>query len=303
MPCYRATAGFLRSPQIPDIQTRSAGASSSKPDLSHFLRQIQSARFRTAHSPAHILHWDSIRDSLREWAWPADNDTGERIPPSELENHRRTHFFTAPCCLCAFSLDETFVESRIGLAVVAPGGDSSEVVGEYVAQCASNQCGYFDTPLAPEQLSYICDAAPNYGEPQADGLAQALPSSGIWSRGTRTPLLVEKPLNLEQACTEFSKLWARGVEEEIFWRLFVQCALCRMVMPRDVFCSTHGPIGCWMRRGNTVWPLDCPEAPENTNGNESVSGDTEIVNDTDDDTDNETDDEMPPLEDVEYFEL
>ncbi|KAH6901007.1 hypothetical protein BKA70DRAFT_1230481 [Coprinopsis sp. MPI-PUGE-AT-0042] len=228
---------------------------------------------------------------------------------SELENHHRTHFFTAPCCLCAFSLGKTLVESRIGLVVVAPDGESSEVVGEYVAQCASKQCGYFvplerfyarkvlkvkgyqkrATPLAPEQLSYICDVAPTHREP--GGLAHVIPASMIWSKGTRTSLLVEKPLNLEQACTEFTNLWGRGVEEEIFWRLFVQ----------DVFFSTHGPVGCWMRKGNVVWPLDLPEAPENINSDVSSAGDTEIINEhsSDDDTDDETDDEMPPLEDIE----
>ncbi|KAH6891552.1 hypothetical protein BKA70DRAFT_1234145 [Coprinopsis sp. MPI-PUGE-AT-0042] len=214
MPCHRATVGYYRPPQSPDSQPRSASASTR--ELSHFLRQIHSARFRTAHSPAQILHWDYVRDGLREWAWPSDSDNGERIPPSELENHCRTHFFTAPCCLCTFSLGETLVESRIGLVVVAPDGESSKVVGECVAQCASKQCGYFvplerfyarkvlkvkgyqkrATPLAPEQLSYICDVAPTHGEP--GGLAHVIPASMIWSKGTRTCNVVW-PLDLPEA--------------------------------------------------------------------------------------------------------
>jgi hypothetical protein len=74
---------------------------------------------------------------------PSDYDTGERIAPSDLEDHRRTHHFKAPCCLCATSMDQGYVESKIGLVLVAPGAPSTQVNGEYVAQCAKNTCGYF----------------------------------------------------------------------------------------------------------------------------------------------------------------
>ncbi|KAH6907333.1 hypothetical protein BKA70DRAFT_1428306 [Coprinopsis sp. MPI-PUGE-AT-0042] len=312
MPCARpGTARHGRSLQMPGVQMRNAPL--LKPDLGHFLRRVQSAQVQTAHSPPHILHWDFTRDNLREWAWPSDAETGERITPSDLEDHRRTHHFTAPSCLCAISLDEAYVEARIGLAMVSPGGRGFELFGEYVAQCALNRCGYFvplerfyprkvlkvkgyakrSTPLAAEQLNYLSDVGPALES--STGIAQALPSSGIWAKGSRTSLMTETPLNLEQACTEFTNLWARGVEEDTFWRLFVQCALCRMVMPRDVFSSTHGPIGCWMRRENTTWPLDNALVPTSGAHPEahSISGDTEIV-----DWDEDTDDEMPPLESI-----
>ncbi|KAH6901301.1 hypothetical protein BKA70DRAFT_1436342 [Coprinopsis sp. MPI-PUGE-AT-0042] len=193
---------------------------------------MQAEDVQTAHSPPLILHWDLTRDKLYEWAWPSDSETGERIPPSDLEGHRRTHHFMAPCCLCAISLDDMYIESTIGLAVVAPGSERrSEVSGEYIAQCAQRKCGYFvalerfygrkvlkvkayarrDTPLAAEELSYLSDIV--YGDGLIPGLPQALPSSGIWSRGTNRCLAVEHPSNAQQNCAEFTNLWTRGVEE------------------------------------------------------------------------------------------
>ncbi|KAH6899087.1 hypothetical protein BKA70DRAFT_1437579 [Coprinopsis sp. MPI-PUGE-AT-0042] len=309
MPCaHFITTRRSRPLQMPGAPMRNTALLDRTPDVGHFLRRVQSAQVQTAHSPPQILHWDFAQNNLREWAWPSDAESGERIPPSELEDHRRTHHFTAPCCLCAISLDEAHVEARIGLAVVAPGNRGADLCREYVAQCALNRCGYFvplerfyarkvlkvkaypkrTTPLAPEQLNYISDFE------STSGIAQALPSSSIWARGPKTALRVEHPLNIKQACTEFNNLWARGVEEDVFWRLFVQCALCCMIMPRDVFSSTHGPVGCWMRREGTTWPLEDAFVLAGDGAHTSAawaSGDTGIVV-----RDTEFDSQMPPLE-------
>ncbi|KAH6880999.1 hypothetical protein BKA70DRAFT_1238514 [Coprinopsis sp. MPI-PUGE-AT-0042] len=306
MPCHRSGAVVFPRHSLPEAGRRRTLA---KQDLAHFLRQVNSAQVQTAHSPPQILHWTSTWNKLSEWAWPSDSDTGERVPPSDLEGHRRTHYFMAPCCLCPLLLGEMYVESKIGLAVVAPGSVRSEVSGEYIAQCARNECGYFvplerfyarkilkvnaykkrDAPLEPHQLNYISDLAP--GHEEMLGLPQALPSSSIWSRGPRK---FDHPIDTQTVYTDFNNLWARGVEEDVFWRLFVQCALCKMVMPRDVFGTVHGPVGCWMRREGTTWPAIGPLRPEANEDNASTSGDTEIV-----EWDDETDDEMPPLEDIE----
>lgn len=74
---------------------------------------------------------------------PVNPETGERVYPSELESHRRTHYFLAPCCLCAPALNEVYVESCIALVHVPSGGPGALLNGEYIAECALRQCGYF----------------------------------------------------------------------------------------------------------------------------------------------------------------
>ncbi|KAH6872106.1 hypothetical protein BKA70DRAFT_1449073 [Coprinopsis sp. MPI-PUGE-AT-0042] len=275
---------------MPGTQLRNAAL--LKPDYDHYIRRIQAAQVHTAYSPPEILHWDSTRTNLRAWSWPSNYETGERIAPSELEDHRRTHHFMAPCCLCAISTDEGYVESKIGLVLVAPGANKPEVNGEYVAQCALNRCGYFIPlerfyarkvlqvkaypkrvlPLLPQQLNYISDVDP---ESEANGLSQALPFSGIWNRGSRNLLKVEEPVTLNNACVQFTALWARGVDEETFWQMFVQC--------------------CRIEREALVWPMDEDGGQTGNGDTESLSGDTEII----DWDDTDTDDEMPPLEPLE----
>jgi hypothetical protein len=102
-----------------------------------------------------------------------------------------------------------------------------------------------------------------------------------------TVLAVEAPINMLDACTEFTALWARGLSKDSFWRLFVQCSLCRMVMPRDVFFSTHGTVGCGQSMGWSIDEGSHSFIPDNS----STSGDTEII-DWDELTDDETDDEV-----------
>jgi hypothetical protein len=76
---------------------------------------------------------------------PVDGETGERITPSELESHRRTHDFRAPCCLCALEQGSDYTESRIGLVNIPLKGRGAFLNGEYVAECAMGRCGYFGT--------------------------------------------------------------------------------------------------------------------------------------------------------------
>ncbi|KAH6912310.1 hypothetical protein BKA70DRAFT_1219443 [Coprinopsis sp. MPI-PUGE-AT-0042] len=275
----------------------------NKPDFEHYIRRIQAAQVHTAYSPPEILHWDETKRDLGAWGWPANPETGERVTPSDLESHRRTHHFMAPCCLCAIRLAEAYVEAKIGLVAVASDSPKPEVNGEYVAQCASNRCGYFVplerfyarkvlkikayakrvVPLAAEQLVYISDF--DCDTEASLGLSQALPSQGIWMTGSRNSLIVETPTDISNACTDFTALWARGLHEDAFWRL--------MVMPKDVFFGTHGVTGCRTQREIGGWPTynQFDQLDEI-----SISGDTEII---DWNTDEDTDDEMPPLEPIE----
>ncbi|KAH6869708.1 hypothetical protein BKA70DRAFT_1451785 [Coprinopsis sp. MPI-PUGE-AT-0042] len=255
MPPYRYNVA-TPSRHMPSIQLRSL--SQSKPSLEHYIRRIQAAQVHTAYSQPEILHWDAKKSDLSGWFWPASPETGERVTPSDLEGHRRTHHFMAPCCLCVITLEELYVEAKIGLVAVAmaSGSPRIEVNGEYVAQCALNRCGYFVPlerfyacrvlqikaypkrvlPLASEQLVYISDF--DRTAEASLGLYQGIPSSGIWMRGARE------------------------------WGCKVQDA------------------GEWLSNADQLDRLD----------EDSISGDTEIIQwDSDDDTDSE----MPPLEPLE----
>lgn len=62
---------------------------------------------------------------------------GGRLTPDQLLAYRQTHAFQAPCCLCA-SLDPNHRYTETTIVVKKNG----EFVGEYVAECALNACGY-----------------------------------------------------------------------------------------------------------------------------------------------------------------
>ncbi|KAH6897575.1 hypothetical protein BKA70DRAFT_1438178 [Coprinopsis sp. MPI-PUGE-AT-0042] len=255
-----------------------------KPEVAHYLRRIQAAQVKTEHSTPVILHWASPFSNLSRWGWPADPETGERIPPSELESHRRTHYFYAPCCLCALDWDEFYVESRIGIVQVPSGSHGSFMNGEYVAECALRRCGYFvplerfyslkllrvvgskkrRNVLPAEQVALITDFDPKLDDEL--GLYQALPKDSVISRGSRQRLAVAEPITR----AKFIQLWSKGLEEHEFWKLFVQCSLCRTVMPKEVFVTTHG-LG-----------ISCDSGSSGLNDEEgyaSSSGDTELIDD------------------------
>jgi hypothetical protein len=69
----------------------------------------------------------------------AANGVGlERVTPSDLCDHRISHYFSGPCCLCPYVKGEySFREA----AICTP--DSGRYKGEYVAGCALRECGYF----------------------------------------------------------------------------------------------------------------------------------------------------------------
>lgn len=75
---------------------------------------------------------------------PCDPVTAELIPPSELEEHCRTHLVRPPCCLCPVETSgKGYTPSRISIVEVIGPNSTSVLNGEYVASCASNRCGYF----------------------------------------------------------------------------------------------------------------------------------------------------------------
>ena len=64
---------------------------------------------------------------------------GERITPSDLRDHRRSHKFLGPCCVCPLIADDQTAFKEAAIFAVASG----RFVGEYVAECAESRCGYF----------------------------------------------------------------------------------------------------------------------------------------------------------------
>lgn len=148
--------------------------SSKLPTLARFVRELRINHRHTPGRPALPLHYDTQTHALVEFPWyvtlsfleslgilkcsprplalprPCDPESGERIPPSMLEEHQRTHHFWAPCCFCTFLGEEggRYTESVIGVvedARLASGEVQPECYlnGQYVALCAERRCGYF----------------------------------------------------------------------------------------------------------------------------------------------------------------
>jgi hypothetical protein len=63
-----------------------------------------------------------------------------RVPPVGLRQHRETHQYLGPGCLCPLleplSEEPVFTEAAIYLTTFG------RYEGEYVAECAKGQCGY-----------------------------------------------------------------------------------------------------------------------------------------------------------------
>jgi hypothetical protein len=70
---------------------------------------------------------------------PLEVPGGHRVAPSDLRDHRLSHQFLGPCCLCPLRSAERprFVEAAIFVV------KSGRFSGEYVAECALGECGYF----------------------------------------------------------------------------------------------------------------------------------------------------------------
>ncbi|KAG1873265.1 hypothetical protein C8R48DRAFT_769700 [Suillus tomentosus] len=80
-----------------------------------------------------ILHYHAQTAELTMFQWPTDR-YGHKIHPSQFEAYRKAHTFRYPCCLCAEG--NRYVESSIFRRT------AGVCQGEYVAECATNSCGY-----------------------------------------------------------------------------------------------------------------------------------------------------------------
>ena len=113
-----------------------------------------------------VLQFDERVGDLRPWSWYVSpsltslsgssraysgfrpSEGGVPVQPDELDRHRYTHCFKAPSCLCAFENGpSSFSEAKIGLAQIVLQPGTSRYHGEYIAICATQQCGYIgDSP-------------------------------------------------------------------------------------------------------------------------------------------------------------
>ena len=102
----------------------------------------------------------------------------ERVPPDAWREHRKSHHFLGPCCLCPLfqRLGEKprYVEAAIYMVM------RGMYQGEYVAQCAKEKCGYtgWSSFLLKVNLLKLSPSAA--GEEvlcQVRGASQEIPSS------------------------------------------------------------------------------------------------------------------------------
>ncbi|KAH6885169.1 hypothetical protein BKA70DRAFT_1445251 [Coprinopsis sp. MPI-PUGE-AT-0042] len=221
--------------------------------LEYFHKRIQAAHFQTPSTSPEILHWNSKTGDLSTWKWPVELGTGRRVPPSDLEDHRRTHQFRAPSCLCAYLDRKHYTESSIGVVHVPMKlARASSLNGEYTAECATGRCGY----LVCLEKFYILPVLPMRGYSKRDtprpptllthnstidflkGLQQVLPSSNAYGRGTKRPR-VEEPDDGAPALGKVTDLIKEGISEGAFYMLFIQCFLCQAVVLRSCFPHNH----------------------------------------------------------------
>ncbi|KAJ3517390.1 hypothetical protein NMY22_g13978 [Coprinellus aureogranulatus] len=218
-----------------------------------------------------LLHWDSESGSLKLWAWWPCFTDGRRVPPDELEQHRREYYFRAPCCLCASTTDNTtlYAESTFQLLEsVNPVHDiprNRPFIGEYIAECATGTCGYFvlmERFYAKKTLLVKCygKRAKPYDPNALAFLRQSedVPNNKQSSCGFRrifiggeTAAEFARGANKLKRCHEecskakdetsraLHSLAVEGVPEAQFWKLFVQCAQCGYVLPRHLYPYEH----------------------------------------------------------------
>ncbi|KAH6879736.1 hypothetical protein BKA70DRAFT_1233586 [Coprinopsis sp. MPI-PUGE-AT-0042] len=200
---------------------------------------------------------------------PVNPETGERVVPSELKSHRRTHYFVPPCCLCAPVLSKMYVESYIAIVHIPSGRPGALLNGSADTSVRDNLCysqrwwspafclvpleRLFSlkllhlkcyekhySPLPAEQSAYITDF--NLQLQELLDLYQALPVGTIFCRGDKKELPVETLLKAMTVGSNFVTLWSKGLREDDFWQLFLPRAICKTVMLWDVFSAFHADL-------------------------------------------------------------
>ncbi|TEB31010.1 hypothetical protein FA13DRAFT_1791738 [Coprinellus micaceus] len=225
-----------------------------------FISRINASQEFGAHDVPLILQYDEKMANLRPWAWPSVS--GVPVRPDELDWHRYTHYFKAPCCLFLFEDGlSSFTETKIGLVQTVTQPETAQCIGQYIAMCATQQCGYFvrleryfGHPKLMIVESYKRDKPVRVMDPfvfitgdteetiKRTGLRQVhvlRDDSNTGIRGTNKHLRQEDPERFLELQGSLKKLLVKGLQAEKFWDLFVQCTICRYVMPCQYFPYYH----------------------------------------------------------------
>ncbi|TEB18275.1 hypothetical protein FA13DRAFT_1803877 [Coprinellus micaceus] len=112
--------------------------------LQEFSQRLNACHDVGPNDTAFILHYDSGVGDMRPYFWPSD-ETDQRVKPPALNSLRLTHLFKGPSCYCAWLQGGRYTEAKIGLALRTggPSGISDACLGQFVAICAEQRCGYF----------------------------------------------------------------------------------------------------------------------------------------------------------------
>lgn len=129
--------------------------------LREFSLRVKKSHEVQANDTAFILHYDCKSGDLRPYFWyfhrapqpqrstltsssyrPSDKKNN-RYKPSALDMLRLTHFFLGPCCYCAWLDGKKYTEAKIGLALAVTKTSDDDCLGQYIAICPEQKCGYF----------------------------------------------------------------------------------------------------------------------------------------------------------------
>ncbi|KAH6887787.1 hypothetical protein BKA70DRAFT_1443451 [Coprinopsis sp. MPI-PUGE-AT-0042] len=200
------------------------------------------------------MQYDGSAIGMTPWYWPSDNN-GQRIPPDELDDYTRSHYFMPPNCLCAYVEGTKYSRCHIGLVEVAVARQECELrefVGEYVATCRQGSCGYFvvlerfysaklllvknyparESPLQPDMWKFTrddCDATVQKGflqilpDVSCQTYLRTAPSSHRLLQAHSHDLSSPAPDGMAVAASknDFNSLVTSSLPEDKFWDLFL----------------------------------------------------------------------------------
>lgn len=81
---------------------------------------------------------------------PVYSTNGALVPPSDINDHRLSHKFLGPGCLCALRdpSESAFTEAAVFMVV------RGRFSGKYVAACAQEKCGYLGKYPSPDKILF-----------------------------------------------------------------------------------------------------------------------------------------------------
>ncbi|KAJ3519813.1 hypothetical protein NMY22_g13031 [Coprinellus aureogranulatus] len=191
-----------------------------------------------------ILQYDQRFADLCPWLWPIED--GIAVRPDELDRYRYTHYFKGPCCPCTMVHDSPFTESKIGLAQIVMQPATAQCLGQYVAICSMQECGYFDVPIkimdpfiftTGDTEETMKKRAARDEQTYVERLLHRTVSVTITT--WYSVLKREDPERFLELQKSLQTLLVKGLPAEKFWDLFVQCTACMYVMPHQYFPYYH----------------------------------------------------------------